>query len=153
MRDDSTVPRKLTALENRAIVVEMRKDGYTCAEIARHLGISRQAVHKHEQKAYADLNAKQDEATKSYRTLQVQRLEAQHRRLTQIVNDPETHIIQKLAAEQTLLKVDERLSKKYGTDAPILIKSESSVTQDLTPEQEQRIAQLYVEANRPDGES
>lgn len=153
MRTDSTVPQKINTAERRAIVVDMRKDGFTVREIARFLGISHNAVHKHENKALAVLADKQDDATRNYRTLQVQRLEAQHKRLTKIVTDPEEQVAVRLQAEATLLKLDERISKKYGTDAAILIKSESSVTQDLTPEQEARLIGRITRTAERDGTS
>ena len=151
MRPDCSNPVRLTAAERRIVVVEMRKDGYTVREIGRYLGISHNAVHKHELKALAELARRQDDATKGYRALQVQTLEAQLKRMTVVAKDPQAGVVSQIAAENTLLKINERLSKLTGTDAPLRIESKSEIAHDLTPDQLKRMASLFKESVGIDG--
>jgi hypothetical protein len=151
MRFDSKVPRQLTAAERRVEAVSLRAAGFNYTEIGRALGISKQAAFKCVKKALDDLAAKQDGETRAYRALQIQTLEASLKRMTIIAKDPASGPASQIAAENTLLKINERLSRLTGTDAPILTESKTSIARDFTPEQIKQMASFINEPGVPDG--
>lgn len=140
MRVDATVARKITSAERRIEIIEMRKQGWTVREIGRAMGISHNAVHKHEVKALADLAQRADDVTSGYRALQMARLEDEYREINSIINDKEASVTNKLNAVNLRLQISDRISRLMGTDAPLRIESKSLLVSTMSAEQVQRLA-------------
>ena len=107
-----TAPRRVTSADRRVQALELRKAGYTYAQIGTTLGISAVMAHRHVVKALSVIRDKISEQTEELRTLELQRL------------DNLFFVIYKraekgdLAAVDRCLRLMERRAKLLGLDAP-----------------------------------
>lgn len=140
---------KLSAMDNRAKALDLRRAGASLRDIAKALGVSHQSAKRYIDTAISDLHNSQNQKTEDYRAVELDRLERLHMALWQRAIGGKrdgVDIPPDYAAVDRLVRISERRSKLLGLDAP--------VKQELTGKDgepiKQRIEVVYVDADRND---
>lgn len=118
-RESKTSLRIINGKERRAKCLELRKQGYTYAEIAKKVGLKgRQQACNHITDAMKELVV---EHVEDVRKLELERLDKIYKVVNGFVEDEELDVEDRCKAADRCLKVMERRAKIQGLDAPTKI--------------------------------
>ena len=130
-RSKKTTPRDAINTEKGLQALELRKAGYTYAEIGKTLGVSMQQAHRIVIKRLTELRERVYEEALQVQQLECERLDGLFRALWPKAQEGDTHAV------YAAVNIMGRRAKLLGLDAPVKY---AVNWEDLTPEQEARLA-------------
>lgn len=126
---------KLSAMDNRAKALDLRRAGASLRDIAKALGVSHQSAKRYIDAAIADLHDSQNQKTEDYRAVEIDRLERLHMSLWQKALGGKRDGVEvppDYAAVDRLIRISERRSKLLGLDASAAVKVSGDPDAPLT---------------------
>lgn len=109
--------RHLRFVERQQTALELRKQGFTYKEIAKHLEVSVEGARKAVKKAISNLEDRISESAAEVRRLELERLDRMLIRVWQQAVPPDVNMPPNLKAIEQVLKIMDRRSRYLGLDA------------------------------------